>query len=72
MEMNELLDLVPEELIREEKKLRKELFHLRFQLIAGRVENQMKVREVRRNIARVKTVHRQQVLKSAKEQKSAS
>ena len=72
MEMNELLNLAPEELIQEEKKLRKELFHLRFQLIAGRVDNQMKVREVRRDIARVKTVHRQQVLKPAKEQKSLS
>jgi large subunit ribosomal protein L29 len=59
MEMRELLDMAPEELHLEEKKLRKELFHIRFQLMTGRAENQMRVRQIRRDIARVQTVYRQ-------------
>jgi large subunit ribosomal protein L29 len=59
MEMKELLDMAPEELHQEAKKLRKELFHIRFQLMTGRAENQMRVRQIRRDIARVQTVYRQ-------------
>lgn len=59
MEMRELLDMAPEELHQEEKKLRKELFHIRFQLMTGRADNQMRVRQIRRDIARVQTVYRQ-------------
>ncbi len=66
MEMRELMDMASEELRQEEKKLHKELFSLRFQLMTGRVENPMRVREVRRNIARIKTVHRQKELEAGK------
>ena len=59
MEMRELLDMAPEELRQEEKKLRKELFHIRFQLMTGRADNQMRVRQIRHDIARVQTVYRQ-------------
>ncbi|MGH7272846.1 MAG: 50S ribosomal protein L29 [Nitrospiria bacterium] len=56
MEMKELVDLTPQELIQREKQLRKELFNLRFQLVSGRVESPARIRQVRRDIARVKTV----------------
>ena len=56
MEIKELLDLTAEELMQREKQLRKELFNLRFQLVSGRVENPARIRQVRRDIARVKTV----------------
>ena len=59
MTMSELLDMAPEELHQEEKKLRKEIFHLRFQLMTGRAENQMRIRQTRRDIARIQTVYRQ-------------
>ena len=36
--------------------LQKEAFNLRFQKASGQLENTARVREVRRNIARVKTV----------------
>jgi large subunit ribosomal protein L29 len=57
MEMKELLDLTPEELLQREKQLRKELFNLRFQLASGRVENPARIRQVRRDIAQIKTVY---------------
>jgi large subunit ribosomal protein L29 len=39
--------------------LKKEQFNLRFQRATGQLENTGRVREVRRDIARVKTLHRQ-------------
>ena len=57
MEMKELLDLTPEELLQREKQLRKELFNLRFQLTSGRVESPARIRQVRRDIAQIKTAY---------------
>jgi large subunit ribosomal protein L29 len=39
-----------------ERDLREQLFKLRFQKATGRVENPMKMREVRREIARIQTL----------------
>lgn len=43
--------------------LKKEQFNLRFQRASGQLENTSRVREVRRQIARVKTVQRQTAAK---------
>jgi len=51
-----LRDLTREELLLEERDLRKELFNLRFQKVLGQFENPMRLREVRLSIARIKTV----------------
>ena len=40
-------------------KLKKERFNLRFQRATGQLENTSRVREVRRDIARIKTIARQ-------------
>ena len=40
-------------------KLKKEQFNLRFQRATGQLENTMRVREVRRDIARIKTIAQQ-------------
>ena len=40
-------------------KLKKEQFNLRFQRATGQLENTMRVREVRRDVARIKTVAQQ-------------
>jgi large subunit ribosomal protein L29 len=40
-------------------KLKKEQFNLRFQRATGQLENTSRVREVRRNLARIKTVQSQ-------------
>lgn len=52
----ELKTLSMDELMQKERDLRKELFNLRFRHKMGELENPMKIREVRRDIARVKTI----------------
>ena len=49
------VDQLDEELV----KLKKEQFNLRFQRASGQLENTSRVREVRRSIARLKTVQTQ-------------
>lgn len=46
-------------------KLKKEQFNLRFQKATGQLENTARVREVRRDIARLKTVARQKATVAA-------
>ena len=58
MEMKELLDLTQEELLTKEETLRKELFNLRFQLSSGRIESTAHIKQVKHDIARVKTAWR--------------
>ena len=52
---NLTLDQLDDELV----KLKKEQFNLRFQQASGQLENVARVRQVRRDIARIKTVARQ-------------
>ena len=59
MEVDELNKLEKSELNEKIGQLKQELFHFRSQLALGRIENPMKIRETRRNIARVLTVLRQ-------------
>jgi len=59
MEMKEINNLEKSELLDRVGKLKQELFHFRSQLALGRMENPMRIREARKNIARVKTVLRQ-------------
>ncbi len=50
------------ELLKEVDALKEELFHLRFQLATGQLENPMRIREVRKAIARAKTILREREL----------
>ena len=50
-----LRELPIEDLLEKEKGLRKELFNLRFQKTMGQVQNIMRIRAVRRDIARILT-----------------
>ncbi|SEI94253.1 LSU ribosomal protein L29P [Alkalibacterium gilvum] len=59
MKANELKSLSTTELIEKEAEFKEELFNLRFQLATGQLENTARISEVRKNIARVKTVLRQ-------------
>jgi len=52
----ELRDMTIEELRQEEAALRKELFNLRFQKVTGDLQNPKRIRQVRKDIARVLTV----------------
>ena len=62
MKASELRDLSDEELRRKMRELQEELFNLRFQLATGQIENVSRIRTVRRDIARVKTVQQQRAL----------
>ncbi len=66
MDVKELRDMSDAELVEKEQQLKQELFNLRFQLATGRIESVMRVRQTRRDIARVKTVLRQNALASGK------
>ncbi|MCL2676347.1 MAG: 50S ribosomal protein L29 [Streptococcaceae bacterium] len=57
--LSDLRGLSVEELTTREQELRKELFDLRFQAAAGKLENTAKLKEVKKTIARVKTVQRE-------------
>ncbi|MFI5294748.1 MAG: 50S ribosomal protein L29 [Thermodesulfovibrionales bacterium] len=56
MKVSELRELAVEELQRKEQDLRKELFNLRFQQATGEIENPMRIRRIRKDIARVLTM----------------
>ena len=58
--VQELNGLTTEQLLDREKELKEQLFNLRFQLATGQLENTASLKSVRKNIARVKTVLRQQ------------
>jgi len=51
-----LKTMTVEELIQKEEELRKELFNLRFQQATGEIENPMRIRAVKKDIARVLTI----------------
>ncbi len=55
----ELRKLSVAELQKRLAEYRKELYHLRFQQITGKLENYAHIREVRKNIARVLTLLRE-------------
>ncbi|WP_285123905.1 50S ribosomal protein L29 [Lactococcus petauri] len=57
--LKDLRALSIDELATREAELKKELFELRFQAAAGRLENSAKLDEVKKTIARVKTVQRE-------------
>jgi len=62
----QLRDLTADELKRKLAELKEELFNLRFQLAMGQLDNPMRVREVRKDIARVMTVMRERELNIAR------
>ena len=56
MDIQELRGMEPEEVAGKVHQLKEELFHLRCQLALGRIENPMRIRQVRRDVARARTV----------------
>lgn len=64
MKANEIRELSTAEMIQKEKEFKEELFNLRFQLATGQLENPARLKEVRKSIARIKTVLRQQELQN--------
>jgi large subunit ribosomal protein L29 len=56
MKAEEIRAMTSDQLDEQLVKLKKEQFNLRFQRASGQLENTSRVREVRRDIARIKTV----------------
>ncbi|RLB63428.1 MAG: 50S ribosomal protein L29 [Deltaproteobacteria bacterium] len=56
MKVSEIKDLSVEELQTKTQELQQELFNLKFQLHTGHLENTSRVSEVRKDVARMKTI----------------
>ena len=63
MKIETIREMTPAELSSELLKLKNELFNLRFQHVTGQLENPVKMREVKKDIARVKTVIKEKSLR---------
>jgi len=66
MKANSFRDMTEVELNQKLNDLKGELFNLRFQLATGQLENPLTIRNVRKDIARVKTIIRERELKQVK------
>ena len=62
MELKKMREMTEVELNAELNNMKKELFNLIFQHVTGQLENPVKLRETKRDIARVKTVIREKEL----------
>ena len=65
MELKKMRDMTEVELNGELLKMKKELFNLRFQHVTGQLENPVQMRELKKDIARVKTIIREKELAKA-------
>lgn len=63
MKVNEIRDMSADEQIQKLQSLKEELFNLRFQHATGQLENPMRLRDVKKSIAQVKTILRERELK---------
>jgi large subunit ribosomal protein L29 len=66
MKAKELRQLSEGELLEKEKELGEELFNLRFQHATGQLENVMRIPQIRRDMARVKTILKEKSLNKGK------
>ena len=65
MKINKIREMSSEDLQKEINELKMELFKLRFSLATNGLENPMKIKEVKKDIARIKTILRQRELENA-------
>ncbi|MEW6614716.1 MAG: 50S ribosomal protein L29 [Thermodesulfobacteriota bacterium] len=61
MKASEIRELSDIELRQKEKHLSEELFNLKFQLATGQLENTMRVPQVKKDLARIKTILKEKV-----------
>ncbi len=64
MKAEKLRDMTGEELELKLKDLKEELFNLRFQNATAQLDNPLRIRKVRRDIARVKTVMKEKEIRA--------
>jgi large subunit ribosomal protein L29 len=63
-ELQELRQSSTQDLQAKVQDLKSELFNLRFQLATGQLENPMRIKEVKKSIAQIKTILREEELRS--------
>ncbi|MCR1898660.1 50S ribosomal protein L29 [Irregularibacter muris] len=64
MKAKEIRELSSQELEQQLNDLKAELFNLRFQLATGQLENPMRIKEVKKTYARIKTILREREIKA--------
>jgi len=64
MKANEIREMTVEELNRKESDLKAELFNLRFRMATGQLDNPMKIGEIKKDLARVKTILKEKEVKA--------
>ena len=63
-ELKELRQSTPQDLNVKLSDLKSELFNLRFQLATGQLENPMRIKQVKKSIAQIKTILREEELRA--------
>lgn len=66
MKVNEIRNLTTEEIIAKIKETKEELFNLRFQQATGNLEKPSRIKELRHDVARCKTVLREREMTEVK------
>jgi large subunit ribosomal protein L29 len=70
MKSEKIRNLTDEELLHQERDLNDQLFKLKFQLNMGQTESLKKIRGMRRDLARVKTIGRERELAASRKTES--
>jgi len=68
MRAKEIRDLTSDEIQQKERELAEELFRLRLRKSTGQLDNPMRLRHLRRDIARLKTIQRERARRGTGEQ----
>lgn len=72
MKASDLRDLSVDELKGKEKDIREELFNLKFQYATGQLENTARIPQVRKDLARIKTLLREKEREQKREREISS
>jgi large subunit ribosomal protein L29 len=67
LKVSEIKELGHEEIVSKLEETKEELFNLRFQNATGQLDNYKRIRELKRDVARIKTILREQEIASAEE-----
>ncbi len=59
MKLKELKEMTVEELDSQREEIKKEQFNLKLQQVSGQLENPARIKELRRTVARIKTIQNQ-------------
>jgi large subunit ribosomal protein L29 len=61
MKAEKIREMTKDELVAKERELVDQLFKLRFQAATGQIENPQKMKQVKKDIARIKTIHNENI-----------